>query len=423
MERVWSVSDLNKNIKAIIDSEAILHNVTLIGEISDYKVHNSGHIYLTLKDESSMIRATMWKSYAAKMIALNPKDGMKIKVIGNVSHYEKGGSLNFNITNVSLDGEGEAKRNYELLKKEFDSLGWFDAQWKKPINPCPQRIAIITAKEGDAIHDIVTNIRKKTKAVELFLFPALVQGDGSAKSIATQIKNVNEFHLPIDTIILGRGGGSYEHLAAFNERIVVEAMFKSKIPIVTGIGHDKDETIACFVSDLNCSTPTGAGSEAVMPVEEIKKLYNNKLAAAAFLLKEKLSLSKAKITNAFSIFSRELIKKLNTTREQISILKSGIQHSCELSVQRASQILYHIELETKNSLRLKLNNSILLINNLKELIEVHDVNKNLEKGYSVLLKNGTSIKSVNDLKIDDNIEAKVYDGKVLLKVYDIKKGE
>jgi exodeoxyribonuclease VII large subunit len=161
MERVWSVSDLNKNIKAIIDSEAILHNVTLIGEISDYKVHNSGHIYLTLKDESSMIRATMWKSYAAKMIALNPKDGMKIKVIGNVSHYEKGGSLNFNITNVSLDGEGEAKRNYELLKKEFDSLGWFDAQWKKPINPCPQRIAIITAKEGDAIHDIVTNIRKK----------------------------------------------------------------------------------------------------------------------------------------------------------------------------------------------------------------------------------------------------------------------
>jgi exodeoxyribonuclease VII large subunit len=379
-------------------SEAILHNVTLIGEISDYKVHNSGHIYLTLKDESSMIRATMWKSYAAKMIALNPKDGMKIKVIGNVSHYEKGGSLNFNITNVSL-------------------------QWKKPINPCPQRIAIITAKEGDAIHDIVTNIRKKTKAVELFLFPALVQGDGSAKSIATQIKNVNEFHLPIDTIILGRGGGSYEHLAAFNERIVVEAIFKSKIPIVTGIGHDKDETIACFVSDLNCSTPTGAGSEAVMPVEEIKKLYNNKLAAAAFLLKEKLSLSKAKITNAFSIFSRELIKKLNTTREQISFLKSGIQHSCELSIQRASQILYHIKLETKNSLRLKLNNSILLINNLKELIEVHDVNKNLEKGYSVLLKNGTSIKSVNDLKIDDNIEAKVYDGKVLLKVYDIKKGE
>jgi exodeoxyribonuclease VII large subunit len=160
-----------------------------------------------------------------------------------------------------------------------------------------------------------------------------------------------------------------------------------------------------------------------MPVEEIKKLYNNKLAAAAFLLKEKLSLSKAKITNAFSIFSRELIKKLNTTREQISFLKSGIQHSCELSIQRASQILYHIKLETKNSLRLKLNNSILLINNLKELIEVHDVNKNLEKGYSVLLKNGTSIKSVNDLKIDDNIEAKVYDGKVLLKVYDIKKGE
>jgi exodeoxyribonuclease VII large subunit len=417
MDRVLSVTEFNQTIKSVVEENSFLRNVAVVGEISDYKVHNkSGHVYLTLKDDTSMIKATMWRTYAHKIISLNPKDGMKIKVIGSVSHYVAGGSISLNIVDAQLDGEGEAKRKYNELLQEYESRGWFDASNKKPINKCPNRIAIITAREGDAIHDIVTNIRKKTKAVELFLFPALVQGEGSAESIAKQIKNVNNFHLDIDTIILGRGGGSYEHLASFNEPIVVETIFNSRIPIVTGIGHDKDETIACFVSDLNCSTPTGAGSESVLAVADILSETKRKLQQLALILKNKLSETRNNIRESFGNFSRFLTQISNREKIKLQNLKQELGSGLTSKIKHYEFILTQTKVEQKSFLKHKLQLSKSYFENLKEIIFANDVNNNFKKGYSIILKDNKSIKSVNDVTDGDEVIAKVYDGDIKMKV-------
>ena len=267
--KYYSITALNKAIKNMFDSKPELNRVYIKGEISNFKHHTRGHFYFTLKDENSRIAAVMFASYASN-INFEPEDGMKVLVSGRVTVYEATGGYQIYVDDMQLDGLGNLYLEYEKLKKKLETEGLFDVSYKKPIPKYPKRIGIITAPTGAAIRDILSTIKRRYPICETILFPALVQGTGAKESIVEQITRAQDFDL--DVIICGRGGGSIEDLWAFNEEIVARAIFASKIPIISAVGHEIDFTIADFVADLRAPTPTGAAEMAVPNLVDLRTL-------------------------------------------------------------------------------------------------------------------------------------------------------
>lgn len=259
--RIATVTQINGYIKKILDSNIILNNIWIKGEISNFKAHYSGHLYITLKDENSIIKAVMFKS-AARSLPFQPEDGMKVLARGRISSYEAGGVYQLYIEEMTPDGVGALHIAYEQLKKKLESEGLFDPVHKKPIPRYPERIGVITATTGAAIRDIINVITRRYPYSEIIIYPATVQGNGAAPTIVKGIKYFNETNC-VDTIIAGRGGGSIEDLWAFNEEVVARAIFNSHIPIISAVGHETDFTIADFVSDLRAPTPSAAAEIAV----------------------------------------------------------------------------------------------------------------------------------------------------------------
>lgn len=416
MNNALTISELNTKIKNLVERSNQLTDIVIIGEIADLKLHNTGHIYFSLKDEYSSIKATIWKSKAYKLKQLNPFDGMKIKVVGSVNHYVPYGQISLNITDVFLDGEGELKKIYQERFNHYSEKHYFDDNRKKKINFFPERIAIITAIEGDAIHDIVKNIRKKNKFTELYIFPALVQGVESAENIAQQIKHVNNFKLKIDTIILGRGGGSYEHLAAFNEPVVVEAIYNSKIPVITGIGHDKDQTLAEFVSDLRASTPTGAGIESVADVSELINSLDsvyNVMQSSLLHIVEKIKL---KINNYLENYFSNLKNKIIWTKEILKNKQNILNNSLQEKIYNFKIHLNNLEEGNINIIKNIFKDFKNKIYYLEQILEANDINNAFKKGFSILKKEGKVVTSVKKLNIGDTVTALLSDGDISLKV-------
>ena len=267
--KYYSITALNKAIKNMFDSKPELNRVYIKGEISNFKHHTRGHFYFTLKDENSRIAAVMFASYASN-INFEPEDGMKVLVSGRVTVYEATGGYQIYVDDMQLDGLGNLYLEYEKLKKKLETEGLFDVSYKKPIPKYPKRIGIITAPTGAAIRDILSTIKRRYPICETILFPALVQGTGAKESIVEQITRAQDFDL--DVIICGRGGGSIEDLWAFNEEIVARAIFASKIPIISAVGHEIDFTIADFVAYLRAPTPTGAAEMAVPNLVDLRTL-------------------------------------------------------------------------------------------------------------------------------------------------------
>ena len=255
-----TISDLTRYIKAKFDMDAHLENVFLRGEISNFKHHTRGHLYFTLKDETSRLSAVMFAS-SAKNISFEPEDGMKVLVTGRISVYEATGSYQIYVSEMQLDGIGNLYLEYEKLKKKLAEEGLFAPEHKRPIPRYPKKIGIITAPTGAAIRDILSTIKRRYPICETILFPALVQGVGAKESIVAQLEKAQNYDL--DVIICGRGGGSIEDLWAFNEEIVARAIYNSKIPVISAVGHEIDFTIADFVSDFRAATPTAAAAQAV----------------------------------------------------------------------------------------------------------------------------------------------------------------
>ena len=272
-DKYITISQIDNFIKRIFDGTSYLQKVYLRGEISNFKRHTSGHLYLTLKDSESRISAIMFRSMASKL-TFAPEDGMNVLVEGRISVYPAGGNYQIYIDKMEQDGIGNLYVEFERLKKKLNQEGLFNQEHKKPIPKFPRKPGIVPAPPGAAIKDILSTIARRFPLCETILFPSLVQGVVAKEDIVKNIKKANEYDL--DVLIVGRGGGSIEDLWAFNEEIVARAIYESRIPVISAVGHEVDVTIADYVADKRAPTPTGAAEMAVPTVEEVKNLFLTK---------------------------------------------------------------------------------------------------------------------------------------------------
>ncbi|HIT89650.1 MAG TPA: exodeoxyribonuclease VII large subunit [Candidatus Merdenecus merdavium] len=260
MERVYSVSQVNSYIKNMFTQDFLLSKISVSGEVSNCKYHTSGHIYFSLKDQHGAITCVMFAGQR-KGLAFPMKDGQRVVIHGNVNVYERDGRYQLYAKEIRLEGRGLLYEKFEALKKELEEMGMFAREYKQPIPNHIKTLGIVTASTGAAIQDIINISYRRNPYIQLILYPALVQGEGAAASIVKGIKTLDEYG--VDTMIVGRGGGSIEDLWAFNEEIVARAIFDCKTPIISAVGHETDTTIADFVSDLRAPTPSAAAELAV----------------------------------------------------------------------------------------------------------------------------------------------------------------
>ena len=406
-----SVSQLTKYIKYKIDNDVHLNEVFLKGEISNFKAHSRGHLYFTLKDETSRINAIMFSSSASKLKFM-PQDGMKVLVTGKISVFEANGAYQIYVSDMLEDGVGNLYIAFEQLKSKLEAEGLFDPKFKKPIPKIPNRIGVITAPTGAAIKDIISTIKRRWPLCEVLLFPSLVQGEYAKEDIVRQIERASTYD--IDTLIVGRGGGSIEDLWPFNEEIVARAIFECPIPVISAVGHEVDFTISDFVADLRAPTPTGAAEMAVPQLVDVVNYLNqlnirlNKVIHnQVFNYRERLN----------SIYSRNLFKNpmiIYQTKELLfdSIIER-LKHSTTSLVNIKSKQLIEIKgsyiFKSPNKLLdNKTNKYINLISKLETLSPL----LTLQRGYTMTKMDGKVISSSKKIKKGDSIEINFKDGKV-----------
>ena len=388
-----SVTELNKYIKDKIDKDEMLNNVFVKGEISNYKHHYTGHLYFTLKDENSLIKCIMFKGYAANL-KFEPKDGMKVTIFGSVSVFERDGVYQIYVKAMQEDGIGSLYKAYEEMKAKLEKEGLFDQSHKKKIPLMPRCIGVLTSNTGAVIRDIINVSTRRNPNVYIKLLPVPVQGPGAAEKIVDAIKTMNEKKLA-DVIIVARGGGSLEDLWPFNEEIVARAIYDSELPVISAVGHETDFTIADFVADLRAPTPSAAAELAVPNIADIKlKLegYNNRYKLA---LKKKVEFMKLRYEKCMnSRVFKEPLQKINEKYILIDMKVKTMQNSIS------------------NIYNSKKTNMIKHIAKLDALSPL----KTLTRGYSIVQSNGKVVKSVNQIKKDDEIDIRLIDGKAKAKV-------
>ena len=388
-----SVTELNKYIKDKIDKDEMLNNVFVKGEISNYKHHYTGHLYFTLKDENSLIKCIMFKGYAVNL-KFEPKDGMKVTIFGSVSVFERDGVYQIYVKAMQEDGIGSLYKAYEEMKAKLEKEGLFDQSHKKKIPLMPRCIGVLTSNTGAVIRDIINVSTRRNPNVYIKLLPVPVQGPGAAEKIVDAIKLMNEKKLA-DVIIVARGGGSLEDLWPFNEEIVARAIYDSELPVISAVGHETDFTIADFVADLRAPTPSAAAELAVPNIADIKlKLdgYNNRYKLA---LKKKVEFMKLRYEKCMnSRVFKEPLQKINEKYILIDMKVKTMQNSIS------------------NIYNSKKTNMIKHIAKLDALSPL----KTLTRGYSIVQSNGKIVKSVSQIKKDDEIDIRLIDGKARAKV-------
>ena len=389
-----SVSELNRYIKEKFDNDEFFANVLIEGEISNFKHHYTGHMYFTLKDETSLIKCIMFKTYTGHLDFV-PKDGMKVMILGSVSVFERDGTYQLYAKAMKQLGKiGDLRAAYEELKAKLEKEGLFDSSHKKPIPMMPQTIGVLTSNTGAVIRDIINVSTRRNPKVHIRLYPVPVQGEGAGAKIAEGIKFMNEHHLA-DVLIVARGGGSLEDLWPFNEEIVARAIYASEIPVISAVGHETDFTIADFVADLRAPTPSAAAELAVSNIDELeKKLYQYQNRFAQALVK-KVELMKLRYEKCMK--SRVFTQPLQKIQEQYMIIDNRIK-TMEYSV------MQKLQKEKANT-----QNLILKLDALSPL-------KTLARGYSIVLKQGKAIKSAKELKKEEEIEIRMQDGKTKAKI-------
>ena len=412
MERRYiTVTTLNKYLKNKFDTDPHIQKLCLKGEISNFKGHTRGHLYFTLKDETSRINAVMFSSAASKLNFV-PVDGMKVLVVGRVSIYEPTGGYQIYIEEMINDGVGNLYLKFEELKKQLAKEGLFNQDHKKKIPKFPTKIGIVTAPTGAAIRDILSTIKRRFPSTNTILFPALVQGELAANDIVRQIKKADEFNL--DVLIVGRGGGSIEDLWSFNEEIVARAIYDAKTPIISAVGHEIDFTIADFVADLRAPTPTGAAEMAVPNITDVRNFINqldircNKdISNILDAKKERLNTLKSTyvLTNPLATFEIKE-QKLDTL---INKLNDITKHNLDISIKKLDTLKNNYTLNNPDSIISTFNNTYELLLNKLDLLNPLNV---LKKGYSVTTKDNKTIKNIKDIKINDKINIKLHKGNI-----------
>ena len=410
-DKYISVSQLTRYIKYKIDNDQNLNEVFLKGEISNFKAHSRGHFYFTLKDENSRINAIMFAS-STKKLKFVPQDGMKVLVTGKISVFEATGAYQIYVNDMLEDGIGNLYIAYEQLKKKLEDEGLFDPAHKKLIPKIPKRVGVVTAPTGAAIKDIISTIKRRFPLAEIYLFPSLVQGEDAKEDIVRQIKRAEDYN--IDTLIVGRGGGSIEDLWAFNEEIVARAIYDSNIPIISAVGHEIDFTIADFVADKRAETPTGAAevavpklSELLSYLDQVKIRLNNTIINQ--VKKEQRRLS--------DITSRNIFKNPMSIYQTKEMIFDNIIERLKFSLTNLTNLKEKEFLRIKNSYVLqnpyslldkKSNKYLQLVSKLETLSPL----LTLKRGYTITKMNDKVIKSVKKIKKDDVLNISFDDGNI-----------
>ena len=390
-----TVTQLNKYLKDRFDEDENLKAILVKGEISNFKNHYTGHLYFTLKDENSLIKCIMFKSYAERL-AFKPKDGMQVMVFGAVSVFERDGAYQIYAKSMLEDGMGDLHEKYEQLKKQLEEEGLFDEKHKKAIPLYPKEIGVLTSQTGAVIRDIINVSTRRNPNVHIRLLPVPVQGACAAEKIAEKIKIMNDKKLA-DVIIVGRGGGSLEDLWPFNEEIVARAIYNSEIPIISAVGHETDFTIADFVADLRAPTPSAAAELAVPDVYELKQKINSYQNRYRNSLKKKIELMKLRYEKC--IKSRVFTDPTRKIKDQYMILDKYVKRlETKISILQKDKKTQFIELVSK-------------LDTLSPL-------KTLTRGYCLTEKESKIIKSASELKKNDNIKLKFYDGEKTANILD-----
>ena len=410
-DKYISVNQLTKYIKYKIDNDINLNQVYLKGEISNFKAHSRGHYYFTIKDEKSRISAIMFASNT-KSVKFEPVDGMKVLVKGRISVFETTGNYQIYVEEMLEDGIGNLYIAYEQLKKDLEKKGLFDVSKKKEIPKIPNRVGVVTAPTGAAIKDIISTIKRRWPLTEIYLFPALVQGESAKEDIVRQIKRADEYNL--DTLIVGRGGGSIEDLWAFNEEIVARAIFECKTPVISAVGHEIDFTIADFVADLRAPTPTGAAEMAVPQLADIAKYLNQVNIRLNNTISNQINQNKRKLIDLknSNIFKNPIM--IYQTKE---MMFDNLLEKLKLNLINLTNIKEKELIRLKNSYVLqkpyqlidqKSNKYLQLLSKLETLSPL----LTLQRGYTMTKKDGKVVSSCKNLKKGDSIEVNFKDGKI-----------
>ena len=386
-EQVFTVSQLTQSIKFVL--EQTFEDISLTGEISNFKSYSSGHWYFNLKDEGAVINCVMWKGLNS-YIFFKPQDGMKVVLKGRITVYPPRGNYQFDARFMKPAGEGELQAAFERLKRKLFEEGLFDESYKKPIPTFPHKIGLVTSTDGAALRDMISVASRRFPICELILAPCKVQGSGSAEEIVESIKLLNK-QKDIDLIIVARGGGSIEDLWSFNEEIVAREIFKSKIPIITGIGHEIDFTIADFVADLRAPTPSAAMEIATPDIQLIKENiisglsdnFNN-------ILSQFRNYRNAlyQITNSY--FYKYPLDRVRNYQQQIDTSFYKSSQLIDKKIQLADLYLKKLYYNMKN----------------------YDVNNMLNRGFTLILQKNKFVKRMKNLNLAEAIKIKFFDGEI-----------
>lgn len=389
-----TVSQLNNYIKTLVDRDEFLNNVYIKGEISNFKRHYTGHLYFTLKDGDSLIKCVMFKTYTS-YLKFEPEDGMSVLILGTVAVYERDGVYQIYAKGMEVDGLGALHVAYEKLKQKLEAQGMFDEKNKKKIPMLPKAIGVVTSKTGSVVKDIINVTTRRFPNVNIKIYPAAVQGAGAAETIVKGIEYFN-FAKNVDTIIIARGGGSLEDLWPFNEEITANAIFNSEIPIISAVGHETDFTIADFVADLRAPTPSAAGELAVPDINEVTwKIANIKRSLSTLLNK----------------------KTENMRQEYAKLMNSMVFKNPTGDIKRRILNAEGYSRRLDSAIKLKNQNAKIALTKVISKLDGISPLKTLSRGYSIVEDvNGKVVKSVNDVKAEDEIKLILNDGTISAKV-------
>ncbi len=391
--QIYTVSQVNAYVKRLFDDDFILRGILIKGELSNCKYHSSGHIYFSLKDEKGVISAVMWRTDAARL-KFRLEDGKKVVVQGNISIYEAGGKYQIYAKNIEDAGQGDLAARFEALKKQLREMGMFSEEYKKKIPAYSMKIGVVTAETGAVIRDIYNVASRRNPYCQILLYPSLVQGEGAAEQIAAGIEYLSR--TDVDTIIIGRGGGSMEDLWAFNEEVVARAIFQCEKPVISAVGHETDFTIADFVADLRAPTPSAAAELAVFDYYQFEKDLSDWKYTLKLHIDRKLD------------ESRHIVKNYGLKMETLSPQNQLLQK--KQSLQEKADVM-----ETLFSDRLSSAKQKQAI--LAERLSGQSPLRRLSSGYAYAQDGqGNSLKSIHQVKSGDDIRIHVTDGVLDAKV-------
>ena len=445
MEKYLSVTTLTKYLKMKFDKDPYLERVYLTGQVSNFRKRPT-HQYFSLKDDHAVIQATIWSGIYQKL-GFDLEEGMKINVIGRVQVYEPSGSYSIIIEKAEPDGVGALAIQFEQLKKKLTEEGLFQERFKQPLPQFSKRIGVVTSRSGAVIRDIITTVSRRFPGVDILLYPTKVQGDGAAEEIARNIARANQRE-DLDVLIIGRGGGSIEDLWAFNEEIVVRAIFESRLPIISSVGHETDVTLADFVADRRAATPTAAAelSTPVTKLDLLAHLQNQekRMATAVrnVLSKKHEALKKCSQSVIFRQPERlydgylqrldQLQLRLKQSlRTRISDNKQLVQarthRLVQLSpvtkIQRYQDRLGQLDKLLRSQMALVYDAKVAEVKRLSEALMMLDTSRIVARGYAIVKKEESVVDSVESLKKKDQVTLLMRDGQVELEVKDVKTKE